>query len=92
MEIIESWEDHNANSYAIVRYSEEEQREYGDKTYEAMWLDDLTSPLPELHSFGGNVGYTKAHFDTIEEGRDFLLKGISEYDRNPEIWLEMVEA
>jgi hypothetical protein len=28
MEIVESWEDHNANVYAIVRNSKEDQQEY----------------------------------------------------------------
>ena len=91
MKIVESWEDHNANNYAIVRYSKEELKKYpAAKKYEAMWLDDMTNTPPELCSFGGSVGYWIAEFDTIEEAQDFLLKGISEYDKNPDIWLEMV--
>ena len=86
MEIVESWEDHNANSYAIVRYSQEELKKYpAAKKYEALWLDDRTSTSPELWSFGGSVGFWIAEFDTIEEAQDFLLKGIAEYDKNPEI-------
>ncbi len=52
----------------------------------------MTSPESELTSFGGSIGYTVADFDTVEEAQDFLLKGISEYDTNSEIWLKMVEV
>jgi len=92
MEIVESWEDHNGNNYAIVRYSKKEQQKYNQKEYEATWLDDVTSSFPELNSFGGSVGYRVAGFDTIEEARNYLLKGISEYDADGEIWLKMVEV
>ena len=90
MEIIESWEDHNHNCYAIVEHSKQDQVEYHVKRYEAMWLDDETSVTPELFSFGGSVGYNVADYDTIAGAEDFLLKGISEYDVNPDIWLDMV--
>jgi hypothetical protein len=80
MEIIESWEDHNSNVYAIVKYSEEERREFNNKKYEALWLDDR-----ELNSFAGTVGYRITEFDSVEETQDFLLKGISEEDINPDI-------
>ncbi len=90
MEIIESWEDPNHNCYAIVEHSKRDQEKYGGKRYEAMWLDDETSATPELFSFGGSVGYNVADFNTITEAEDFLLKGISEYDINPEVWLDMV--
>ncbi len=92
MEIIESWEDHNVNCYAIVRYSKKEGKANNNKEYEALWMDERTSPSPELWSFGGTVGFRVADFDTIEEARDFLLRGISEYDQDPEIWLNMVEV
>jgi hypothetical protein len=90
MKIIESWEDHNHNCYAIVRHSKSDQEKYGGKRYEAMWLDDETSVTPELFSFGGSVGYNVADFNTMAEAKDFLLKGICEYDVNPEVWLDMV--
>ncbi|MBE0573344.1 hypothetical protein IH575_00370 [Candidatus Dojkabacteria bacterium] len=44
----------------------------------------------ELYSFGGTVGYGVANFDTIEETREFMLKGISLQEINPDIWLDMV--
>ncbi len=87
MEIIESWEDQQANIYAIVRHSQEDQQEYRTKEYEAMWMIDN-----ELYSFGGSVGYGIADFSRLEEAQEFLLKGISECDGNPDIWLEMVEV
>jgi hypothetical protein len=87
MEIIESWEDQNANIYAIVRHGQEDQQEYRTKEYEAMWMIDN-----ELYSFGGSVGYRTADFSTLEEAQGFLLQGISVCDTNPEIWLEMVEV
>lgn len=90
MRIIESWQDHNLNCYAIVRHSKKNQKKFGQKEYEPMWLDEMSLDKPELGSFGGSVGFTTADFDTIEEARAFLLKGISECDRNPEVWLEMV--
>ena len=87
MKIVESWEDHNTNVYAIVRHPEKDQQEYRIKEYEAMWKLD-----GELGSFGGSVGYRIADFDTLEEAQDFLLKGIALEDINPEIFLEMVEV
>jgi hypothetical protein len=38
MEIIESWQDAKENYYAIVRYSMEEQKEFHNKEYEALWM------------------------------------------------------
>lgn len=87
MKIIESWEDHNANIYAIVQHSEEDREKYETKEYEAMYLID-----GEMNSFGGAVGFGIADFDMIEEAQDFLLKGIAEEDSNQDIWLEMVEV
>lgn len=87
MEIIENWEDQQANIYAIVRHDQEDQEEYKMKEYEAMWMIDN-----ELYSFGGTVGYGIADFGTLEEAQEFLLKGICEGDTDPEIWLAMVEV
>ena len=87
MEIIESWEDQQANIYAIVRHSKEDQQAYRMKEYEAMWMIDN-----ELYSFGGSVGYGIADYCTLEEAQEFLLKGLSACDANPDIWLEMVEV
>ncbi len=90
MEIIESWEDHNHNCYAIVEHSTRDQEKYGGKRYEAMWRGDETSVTSELFSFGGSVGFTVADFNTIAEAEDFLLKGICEYDVYPDVCLDMV--
>lgn len=87
MEIIENWEDQQANIYAIVRHDQEDQEEYKMKEYEAMWMIDN-----ELYSLGGTVGYEIADFGTLEETQEFLLKGISMCGTNQEIWLEMVEV
>jgi hypothetical protein len=87
MNIIESWADQNASIYAIVRHPDKVRQNYRVRQYEAMWMID-----GELNSFGGSVGYGIADFDTMEEAQDFLLKGISECDTNPEIWLDMVEV
>ena len=92
MEIVESWEDHNANNYALVRHTKEERQKYSEKEYEAMWMDDMTSNSPELNSFGGTVGFRVADFETIEEARGYLLKGISVYDTDTEIWVKMIEV
>ena len=46
----------------------------------------------EMYSFGGGVGYRIAVFGTLEEAQEFWLKGMSECDANPDIWLEMVEV
>jgi hypothetical protein len=43
-----------------------------------------------LNSFAGTVGYTTAHFDTLEDAQEFLLNGIALEDTNPDIWLEML--
>ena len=87
MEIVESWENHNDNIYAIVRHSKEDQQRYKTKEYESMWMVD-----GELNQFGGAVGYRIADFDNLAEAQEFLLKGISLEDTNPDIWLEMVEV
>lgn len=87
MEIIESWEDHNSNIYAIVKHSDEERRKFNNKVYEALWLED-----GELNSFAGTVGHEIAEFDSVEEAQDYLLKGISEYDTNPHAWVGMLAA
>lgn len=92
MEIIESWEDHNANVYVIVRQSKEERQEFNNKEYEAMWMDEMTEARPQLNSFAGTVGYRIAEFDTIERAQHFLLKGIYQYDTNPNIWFEMLKV
>ena len=65
MQIVESWEDHNANVYAIVKYSKEERQEFKNKEYEAMWMDETTEKHPQLNSFAGTVGYRIAEFDTV---------------------------
>ncbi len=87
MNIVESWEDHHSDSYAIVQHSKKERRDYGIEEYEAMYLLD-----GELNSFGGSVGYGIADFGTIAEAQEFLLRGIDGHDANPEIWLQMVEV
>jgi hypothetical protein len=87
MKIIESWEDHNGNYYAIVSYSKRDQKLCHQKEYEAMWTMGN-----ELYPFGGSVGYGISDFDTVEQAQDFLLKGIALEDTNPEIFLEMVEV
>ncbi len=81
---IESWEDHNGICYAIVQHGEAEQRKCHTKQFEAMW--------PGLCCLDGAVGYHTADFDTLDQARDFLLRGISEYDKNPDIWREMAEV
>ncbi len=90
MKIIESWEDHNHNCYAIIEHNRRCQKKYGGNRFEAMWLDVETSFTPERFSFGGSVGYNVADFNTIVEARDFLLKGICEYDVYLDVWLDMV--
>ena len=87
MEIIESWEDHKNHSYAIVRYSDKEREEFKNKEYEALWLNDA-----ELNSFAGSVGFRIAEFDSVEEAQDFLLKGISAEETNPDIWFDMLKV
>jgi hypothetical protein len=77
VQVIESWQDHDDDYYAIVRHSREEQKLYKDKEFEAMWAND-----GELFSVGGTVGYTTATYDSLEEAQDFLLKGISLKDAN----------
>jgi len=85
MEIVECWEDHKANIYAIVRHSEKDQQEYRIKSFEALWLDD-----GELNSFAGTVGFRIADFNTVKEAQEFLLKGIALEDENPDIWWKML--
>jgi len=46
-----------------------------------LWLVD-----GELSSFAGTVGYEIAEFNSVDGAQNFLLKGISKYDTNPEIW------
>jgi hypothetical protein len=57
-----------------------------------MWLDDMSNNPPELNSFGGSVGYRVADFKPIEEAQDYLIKGISTYNTEGEIWLKMVKV
>ncbi len=85
LNIVESWEDHHNDRYAIIQHSEKEKRDYRIREYEAMYLLD-----GELNSFGGSVGYGIADYDTIAEAQEFLLRGIHERDINPEIWLQIV--
>lgn len=92
MEIIESWEDHNGNCYAIVRWSRKERQGSGQKEYEALWLDENTNPETGLCSFGGTVGFKIADFENIEDAQDFLLEGISLYDEQPDVWFEMLRV
>lgn len=92
MEVIESWIDHHGRIYAVVKYSEKEQKKYKSHMYEALWMGEITEKNPEMGSFAGTVGYRTAEFKTIEETRDFLLRGISEVDSNSDIWLEMLEV
>ena len=94
MKIIESWVDQYANIYdpypniyAIVRHSKEDQKHYGIKEYEAMWMVD-----GELYSFGGSVGYRIADFDKLSEAKEFVRYLISRKDEFPDIWLDMVQA
>ena len=94
MKVVESWQNHNGNCYAIVRYSKQEKKRFGSKRFEALWLEDTDtsdSGEPELYSFGGSRGFWIADFDTLRAARDFLLQGISEYEDYPELWLKMVE-
>jgi len=73
-----------------VKHSEKDRKDFKIKEYEALWMDEATEAKPELNSFGGTVGLKIADFDTVEEVQDFLLKGISLGDINPDIWLEML--
>lgn len=81
MTILESWEDQDGSTYAIVRYSRREQQRYLVKAYEAVWLD----PHEELCSFAGGVGYRIAAYHTLEAARDFLLAGLL---GGAEVWWE----
>lgn len=92
MEIIESWQDDNDNCYAIVKYSGEERREFNNKEYEALWMDEMKEEDPQLNSFAGTVGYRIAEFDTVKEAQDFLLKGTAENATNPDVWWQMLEV
>jgi hypothetical protein len=87
LDIIESWQDEDGQSYAIIRISPSDQTRYKLKAYEPMWVTD-----GELWSFGGSVGYTTPTFNTLDEARDFLLEGITHQSENPEIWLDMVKV
>lgn len=90
MKVIESWEDPNGQVFAIVEHSPKMQCRYRLKRFEAVFVGDLEGG--ELCSFGGSVGYNIADFDTLEEARGFLLRGIEGQDRDPDIWLHMVEV
>ena len=86
MTILESWEDHQGDLYAIVRYSRQERQRYRVKRYEACWVD----AEGELASFAGSVGFRIAASDTLAATQDFLLTGIAGCDDNPDIWWDML--
>ena len=87
MNVIQSWEDHNNNFYAVVKHSKADQQKYRTKEYEAMYMID-----GQLNAFGGSVGYRIADFDTALGAEEFLRAGISLEDEFPDIWLEMVQV
>ena len=89
MEIIESWEDHNGRLYAIVRHTKKDQKRWHIKKYEPMWLDERVTPN-ELTSLGLTEDFRAAEFDTIEEAREYLIKGIRDYDTNSKIWWDLL--
>ncbi len=94
MKVVESWQDQNGKRYAIVGYGKLEQKRFGSKQFEVLWLEDTDtsdSGKPEFYLFGGSPGFWIADFDTLRAARDFLLQGISEYEDYPEVWLKMVE-
>ena len=92
MDVIQSWEDHNNKIYAVVKHSEKDQKDFGIKEYEAMWLDETANDKNSLFSFGGSVGYRSADSDTVNEAENFLFNGISLVDSNPDISLDMAAA
>ncbi|MBW2968803.1 hypothetical protein KY314_01660 [Candidatus Woesearchaeota archaeon] len=74
---------------AIVKYNKEEKKEYQLKNYGCLFK---MKGDEGWNDFGGSVGYTIAHFDTLKEAKKFIERGLREQEKNPEIWLEMVEA
>jgi len=74
---------------AIVRYNILERRKYKVDKYGCLWREIGEK---DWNDFGGSVGYTIADFKTLQEAKDFIVKGLAEQDENPDIWLEMVEA
>lgn len=91
MTILESWEDNNKHSYAIVEYSRHEQKRCGDKRYEVVWFDNENLDDP-LCSFVGCVGWNTAHYGTPIEAQEYLIRCIVNQDENPGIWFEGLVA
>ena len=45
----------------------------------------------ELQDFAGGPGHGIGDFDSVEEAEEFLMIGIDRQDKNPEIWLDMLQ-
>ena len=89
-EVYHIYDDYNDMHLAIFEYDKETQEKYKSKKYEVCYM--LNQEGEEYNSFGGSVGYTTATFDSIEEAKGFINKGLLMESGNPDIWLEMVEV
>lgn len=77
------------NAIRLVYY--EDSKMYGVESRPIL-LDPAHQEEEPWGTMGGSVGYNESAFETYAEVMAFLGKGLGEEEKNPEVWLEMLEC
>jgi len=87
-EIVESWEDPDGGTYAIVRYKTPEVASDGKLFEVRAW----SKKLSVMVAMGVPAQGIISSFDTLEDAQSYLLSCISEQESNPDIWITLLKA
>lgn len=77
------------NAIRLVKY--EDPPRYGVESRPIL-IDSTRQEEEPWGTMGGSVGYNESVFETYGEVMAFLGKGLGEEEKNPEIWLEMLNV
>ena len=80
------------NDIRLVKYEEGESKWNFAIESRPILLQPLPGEEEPWLIMGGSVGYNESAFLTLDEAEAFLKKGLKEEEKNPEIWLEMLEC
>lgn len=95
MKVLYTVKEHSysGNQIRIVKYEEDEREKWNYGVESRPMTIDPTEQEKELWAtMGGSVGYNESVFMTYAEALAFVTKGEREQQKNPEIWLEMLEC
>lgn len=79
----------NDNYLGILEFTSALMKRFDCKQFEVVFKMEEHA---NWNSFGGSVGYRTAEFFSLEDAHRFIIRGLLEQKRTPEIWLNMVEC